>query len=173
MTGLGILNFSQQHATSTRAVTISLTCLVFVTLHGQLTFMWKEMGLSQKFWELPGIPSISNCQVHYIFINVLLGFLCSQNWTRCREDTFPHKITCSPSRKEQSKTQRSNESGWSEIFRNQNPINRFLRKFLLLFYYSCPNFAPFAFLHRSHPLLPQSIPILLSMSVGHSYMFFD
>ena len=38
-----------------------------------------------------------------------------------------------------------------------------LNYFLLLFYYSCPNFSPFALLHPSHPLLPQTIPTLLSM----------
>ena len=42
--------------------------------------------------------------------------------------------------------------------------------FLLLFYYSCPNFSPFILLCPSHPPLPQSIPTLLSMSMGHSYM---
>ena len=39
----------------------------------------------------------------------------------------------------------------------------------LLFYYTCPNFPPYALLRPSHLLLPQSIPTLLSMSVGHSY----
>ena len=47
----------------------------------------------------------------------------------------------------------------------------FWNHFLLLFYYSCPNFPP-ALLCPSPSQLPQSIPALLSMSMGHSYMFF-
>ena len=50
---------------------------------------------------------------------------------------------------------------------------RFFKGFLLLFYYSCPNFPPSALLCPAHPLLPQSILTLLSMFVGPSYMFLD
>ena len=45
--------------------------------------------------------------------------------------------------------------------------------FLLLFYYSCPNFSPFALLCPAHSPLPQSVPTVLSTSVGHSYVLFD
>ena len=37
-------------------------------------------------------------------------------------------------------------------------IYLFLLIISLLFYYSCPSFSPFAFLHPAYPLLPQSIP---------------
>ena len=47
----------------------------------------------------------------------------------------------------------------------------FKNRFLLLFYYSYPNFFPFACLCPSHLLFPQSIPMLLSMFVDHSFMF--
>ena len=42
-----------------------------------------------------------------------------------------------------------------------------------LFYYSCPKFSPFAFLCAAQSPLLQAIPTPLSMSMGHSYMFFD
>ena len=42
-----------------------------------------------------------------------------------------------------------------------------------LFYYSCPNFPSLPSSVLPHPLLPQFIPTLLSMSTGHSHMFFD
>ena len=57
----------------------------------------------------------------------------------------------------------------SHLIMVNNPLKFF---FLLLFYYSCPNFSLFALLCRYHPTLPQSIPTLLFMSVGHSYMLF-
>ena len=41
------------------------------------------------------------------------------------------------------------------------------------YYITCPNFSPFALLHLAHLTLLQSIPTPLSMSMGHSYMFFD
>ena len=44
---------------------------------------------------------------------------------------------------------------------------------LLLFYYSCPSFSPFALLHPAYSLILQSIPTPLSRSMVHSYMFFD
>ena len=45
-----------------------------------------------------------------------------------------------------------------------------LNHFLLLFFYSCPSFFPFAVLHLSHPMLLQLIPTQLFMSVSDSYM---
>ena len=36
-----------------------------------------------------------------------------------------------------------------------------------------PIFFPFASLHPAHPLFPQSIPTPLSMTMGHTYIFFD
>ena len=50
-------------------------------------------------------------------------------------------------------------------------VSFFKKNILLLLYYSCPNFSPFALLDPAHPLLPQSIPTLLSVSMGHSYSF--
>ena len=48
-----------------------------------------------------------------------------------------------------------------------------IKSFLLLFYYSCPNFAPpFALFCPSHSPPSQSIPTLLSMPMVHSFMFF-
>ena len=44
---------------------------------------------------------------------------------------------------------------------------------ILLFYYSCPKFFPIALHCSTHPLLPQSITTLLSMTLGLSYMFPD
>lgn len=38
---------------------------------------------------------------------------------------------------------------------------------------TCPSFSPFALLHATPPPLPQSAPTLLSMSISHSYLFFD
>ena len=62
--------------------------------------------------------------------------------------------------------------GWIKKWFVRKPT--FERDFLLLlFYYSCPNFFPFAILHPAHPPLPESIPTPLSMFVGHSYIFFD
>ena len=49
----------------------------------------------------------------------------------------------------------------------------FLKKILLLFYYSCAIFTPFDFFHLAHPRLPQSIATWLSMSMGHPHVFFD
>ena len=46
-------------------------------------------------------------------------------------------------------------------------------QWFLFLVYSCPHFPRVALLHPAYPLLLQSIPTLLSMSVGHSYMFFD
>ena len=46
-----------------------------------------------------------------------------------------------------------------------------LNHFLLLFYYGCSNFSPLP--SSAHPTThSQLIPTLLSMSMGHSYMFF-
>ena len=44
--------------------------------------------------------------------------------------------------------------------------------FKLLLYCSHPNISPFAFLHPSHLLFSQSIPTLLSLSMGYLYIFF-
>ena len=54
-----------------------------------------------------------------------------------------------------------------------SPTCIFVLLILFLFYYSCPNFSLFALLCPPHPLLPQSVPTLLSMFMGHSYMFLD
>ena len=51
-----------------------------------------------------------------------------------------------------------------------HPIFLLKNFLLLLFYYSWPNFPPFALLRPAHPPLPQSIPTLLSMSLGLIFM---
>ena len=53
-----------------------------------------------------------------------------------------------------------------------NPWGRYILFFLLLFYYSCPNF-PHCSPCPTHPLLPQSISTLLSTSMCNLYLFFS
>ena len=48
----------------------------------------------------------------------------------------------------------------------------FLFIYLLLFYGSSPNFPPLPSATQHDPRLPQLIPTLLSMSMGHLYLFF-
>ena len=51
----------------------------------------------------------------------------------------------------------------------------YLGNFLFLFNYSCSNFPPYLFpaLPTTLPPLPQSLPTLLSVSVGHLHLFFN
>ena len=56
---------------------------------------------------------------------------------------------------------------------SQGQLCIFFFLLLLSFYYSCPNFCPFALLCSAIPPLPQSVPTPLSMSMGHSYLSFD
>ena len=46
------------------------------------------------------------------------------------------------------------------------PIASLKNFFSYLFYYSCPNFSPFALFCPAHHPLPQSVPTLLSTSMG-------
>ena len=44
--------------------------------------------------------------------------------------------------------------------------------FLLLFYYSCPNFPPLSSCNQPTPQHPQSIPTLFPMSILNKYQIF-
>lgn len=55
------------------------------------------------------------------------------------------------------------------------PSYSFLKNFLLLFNYSCSNISPIAPPCPARPFFPfpQSIPAMLSLSLGPLYLFFD
>ena len=60
------------------------------------------------------------------------------------------------------------ENSWSRIIAED-----FFKKNFIVILLQLSQFSPFALLCPSHPLLPQSVPTLLSMSMSHSYMYFD
>ena len=61
---------------------------------------------------------------------------------------------------------RAKKSAWKL---HTNSFKIIIIIFYCLCYYSCPKFSPFDAL----PALLQAVPALLSMSVGHAYIFFS
>ena len=47
-----------------------------------------------------------------------------------------------------------------------------IKSFFIVISLQWSQFSPFVFFHPAHHPLPQSLPTLLSMPVGHSYMVF-